>query len=260
MRKIHQAHRKLPQADRPPEEDHEMTQRQETSVDKNLTTRSASTLAVLFTAVMLAACGGGGEPPAAGSPSPAPAPAPAPGPAPSPSPSDLPFATPASTTATTETGGIETYQYAENAGAQTPGTPAFAGGAVSYSAALGSAQAYAGTAVRFHAPNNTAVNASAYGRLKIQLRSGTDALLLVKLQPTPVAGDGCTATAEAMVSATLTELVIDLNTTSFPLPAHCATGTTVSAVRAGLFAVDVINAASTAGNHDLSVGSISLAP
>ena len=225
-------------------------------MDKKLTTRSARTLAALFSAVILAACGGGGDPPAAN----APAPAPAPGPAPAPSPSDLPFATPASTTATTEAGTIETYQYAESGAAQTPGTAAFASGAVSYSAALASAQAYAGTALRFQAPNNTAVNATAYRQLRIQLQSGTDALLLVKLQPTPVSPDGCTATAEAVVGATLTELVIDLNTTSFPLPAHCATGTAVSAVQAGLFAVDVINAASTAGNHDLSVGSISLVP
>ncbi len=222
-------------------------------MDNKLTTRSARTLAALFSAVILAACGGGDDPPAANAP--APAPAPAPGQA-----SDLPFATPASATATTQAGNIETYRYAENGAAQTPGTPTFASGVVSYSATLGSAQAYAGTAVRFQAPNNTAINASAYRQIKIQLRSGTDALLLVKLQPSPVSGDGCTATAEAMVGATLSELVIDLNTASFPLPAHCTTGTAVSAVRAGLFAVDVINAASTAGNHDLGVGSISLVP
>ncbi|MBL0727648.1 hypothetical protein [Piscinibacter sp. HJYY11] len=216
--------------------------------------RASRTLAVLFSAALLAACGGGDDAPA-----PASAPAPAPGPAPAPTPATA-FATPTSTTTTAQAGGVETYQYAENGAAQTAGTPAFAASAVSFGATLASAQGYAGAALRLYAPNNTAFNASSYSRMRIQLRSSTDALLLIKLQPTPVSADGCTATAEAVVSSTLSELVIDLNSTRFPLPAHCGSGTTLNTVRAGLLAVDVVNPASTAGAHDLAVGSISLEP
>lgn len=227
-------------------------------MDMISTTRASRMVAVLFSAVLMTACGGSSDSPAPAAPAPAPAPGPAP--APAPAPADVAFATPTATDATAEAGGVETYQYAEHAAAQTAGTPAFAASAVSYSATLASAQAYAGAALRFNAPHNTAFNASAYSKLKIQLRSSTDALLLVKLQPNPVSPDGCTATAQAVVSATLGEIVIDLDSTSFPLPGHCATGTTLNAVRAGLLAVDVINTASTAGAHDLTVGSISLVP
>lgn len=211
-------------------------------------------LAVLFSAALMTACGGGDDAPAA-----APSPAPAPGPAPAPTPATA-FATPTSTTTTAQAGGIETYQYAENGAAQTAGTPAFAASAVSFGATLASAQGYAGAALRLYAPNNTAFNASSYSRMRIQLRSSTDALLLIKLQPTPISPDGCTATAEAVVSSTMSELVIDLNSTRFPLPGHCGSGTVLNTVRAGLLAVDVVNAASTAGAHDLAVGSISLEP
>lgn len=223
-------------------------------MDMISTTRASRMVAVLFGAVLMTACGGSSDSPAPAAPAPSPAPAPAPGP------NDAAFATPTATDATAQAGGVETYQYAENAAAQTAGTPAFAASAVSYSASLASAQGYAGAALRLYAPNNTAFNASAYSQLRIQLRSSTDALLLVKLQPSPVSPDGCTATAEAVVSSTLSELVIDLNSASFPLPGHCTTGTTLNTVRAGLLAVDVINTASTAGAHDLSVGSISLVP
>lgn len=233
-------------------------------MDMISTTRASRMVAVLFSAALMAACGGGGDPPTAGAPAPAPAPgpapAPAPGPAPAPAPADTAFATPTSTTGTAETGGVETYQFAETGSAQTAGALTFASGAVSYSASLASTQAFAGAAVRLYAPNNTAFNASAFSQLKIQLRSSTDAVLQVKLQPAPVSPDGCTATAQAMVSSTLSEVVIDLNSTSFPLPGHCATGTTVDAVRAGLFAVDVVNPASSSGTHDVTVGSISLVP
>jgi hypothetical protein len=227
------------------------SRQQETTVDMISTTRASRMVAVLFGAVLVAACGGGGSDPA---------PAAGPTPAPAPSPADAAFATPTSTTATVQAGGIETYQYAEHGTAQTPGTPAFAGGAVSYSASLASAQGYAGVAVRLYAPQNTAFNGSAYSRIRVQLRSSTDALLWVKLQPNPVSPDGCTATAQAVVSATLSDIVINLDSTHFPLPGHCTTGTLVNAARAGLLAVDVINPATTAGTHDLTVGSISLVP
>lgn len=221
--------------------------------------RASRALAVLFSAAMMAACGGGGDDAQAPAQAPAPAPSPAPGPAPAPAPATA-FATPADTTTTTQAGGIETYQYAENGAAQTAGTPAFAASAVSYSATLASAQGYAGAALRLYAPHNTAFDASGYARMRIQLRSSTDALLLIKLQPLPISADGCTATAEAVVDSTLSELVIDLNSTRFPLPGFCARGTSLSAVRAGLLAVDVVNPAATAGAHDLAVGSISFEP
>jgi hypothetical protein len=232
-------------------------------VEMTSKTRASRMVAVLFGAALMAACGGGGDDapaPSASAPSPGPAPAPAPGPAPAPAPAEAAFATPSSTTTTEQAGGVETYQFAENGAAQTAGTVTFASGAVSYGASLASAQAFAGAAVRLSAPNSAAFNASAYSQIKLQLRSSTDAVLLVKLQPSPVSADGCTATAQAMVSSTLSEIVIDLNSTSFPLPGHCATGTTVDAVRAGLLAVDVVNPASTAGAHDVTVGSISLVP
>jgi hypothetical protein len=229
-------------------------------MDTTSTTRASRMVAVLFSAVLMAACGGGGDSPAPAAPTPSPAPSPSPAPGPAPSPADAAFATPTDTSTTAQAGGIETYQFAENGAAQTPGTPAFAASAVSYSTSLSSAQGFAGTALRLYAPNNTAFDASAYTQLRIQVSSSTDAVLLVKLQPTPVSPDGCTATAQAMVSATLGEVVIDLNSTSFPLPAHCTTGTTVNTVRAGLLAVDVVNPAATAGAHDLAVGSISLVP
>lgn len=217
------------------------------------TTRASRMLAAVFGAVLVAACGGGGS-------SAAPAPAPVPAPAPAPSPADAAFATPSAADATAQAGGIETYQYAEHGTAQTAATPAFAASAVSFGASLSSAQSFAGAAVRLYAPQNTAFNASAYARMRIQLRSSTDALLWVKLQPNPISADGCTATAQAVVSATLSDIVIDLDSAHFPLPGHCSAGTLLNAVRAGLLAVDVINPATTAGSHDLTVGSISLVP
>ncbi len=238
---------------------------------------STRALVALFGAVaMLTACGGGDDPPSASAPasSPTPAPSPAPTPAPSPAPSPAPtpapaadfaFATPNSTTDTAEAGKLSTYAFAEKGNEQTPAALQFASGAVSYGATLTAAQAFAGVAVRAYAPGNTGadpttpLDATAYHQLKIQLKSSTDALLQIKLQPSPVAADGCTATAQAVVSATLNELVIDLDDASFPLPDYCGgKGSAVAAVKSGLFAVDVINPATTAGAHDLAVGSVKL--
>ena len=154
---------------------------------------------------------------------------------------------------------------AEKGNEQVPGPLTFDAGAISYSATLTGVQGWAGTAVRYYAPNNTgsapatAFDASSFTKLKIQLKSTTDALLQIKLQPSPVAADGCTATASAVVSSTLTELVIDLNEASFPLPGHCAAGTAIAAVKAGLYAVDVVNVGVSAGTHDLTVGTVKLA-
>lgn len=227
---------------------------------------SVRTLAALFCAVAaLAACGGGDDPPTAGAP-PAPVPSPTPSPSPTPAPTDAAFATPMNATDTSESGKIETYAFAEKGNEQTLGTAQFANGAVSYGATLTAAQAFAGVALRAHAPGNTGAapvtpfDASTYTQLKIQLRSSTDAVLTVKLQPSPVAADGCTATAQAVVNATLSELTIDLNDASFPLPAYCnGSGTAVGAVKGGLFAVDVINPATNAGAHDLAIGTVKLA-
>lgn len=235
--------------------------------------RSRSALAALFSAALLAACGGGGDSSTA-APTPAPTPAavptpppPPPPPAPAPAPADLAFATPTSATDTSEAGKIDTYTFAEHGAQLTPGTVSFASGEVSFGSTLAAAQAYAGTAVRLYAPGNTgsapvaAFNGSSATKLKIKLRSSTDALLTIKLQPSPVAADGCTATAQAVVNSTTAELVIDLNETSFPLPDYCnGVGSKVASVKAGLYAVDVVNSATTAGAHDLSVGTVKLAP
>lgn len=228
-------------------------------MDMHPTQGPVRVLAALFCAVgTLAACGG------SGSSTPVP-PAPAPAPAPGPATSETAFATPVNATDTGEAGKIETYAFAEKSNEQTPGTAQFADGAVSHGAALTAAQAFAGVALRVYAPGNTgaapvtAFDASTFTQLKIQLRSSTDAVLSLKLQPAPVSADGCTATAQAVVNATLTELTIDLNDASFTLPDYCnGAGTALATVKGGLFAIDVINAATNAGAHDLAIGTVKL--
>lgn len=218
-------------------------------------------LALLFSTATLLACGGGPSLPVEGAPVPRPAPAPGTGTG-----TDTAFASPTSATDTVEAGKLLAYAFAENAAQQTQGTPQFADGAVTQSASLSAAQAFAGVALRAYAPGNTGaapvapVDASAQTQLKIQLKSSTDSLLLVKLHPSPVAADGCTATATVMVSATLAEVVIDLDDKSFSLPDFCnGTGSKVGTVKAGLYAIDVINPAVGAGAHDLSIGTLKLA-
>lgn len=228
--------------------------------------RSCTALAALFSAAALTACGGGGSStptPAASAPPSAPVPAPPSGP----SSGDVAFATPVSATDTGEAGKIDTYSFAEKSTQLVAGAATYAAGVVDFSASLSGDQAYAGTAIRAYAPGNTgaapatAFNASGFGKLKIQLKSSSDGVLSIKLQPSPVAGDGCTATAQAVVNSTLSELVIDLSETMFPLPDYCnGVGSKVGAVKAGLFAVDVVNAAVGQGTHDLSVGTVKLAP
>jgi len=228
--------------------------------------RSCTALAALFSAAALTACGGGGSStptPAASAPPSAPVPAPPSGP----SSGDVAFATPTSATDTSEAGKIDTYSFAEKGNQLTAGAAAYASGAVDFSATLSADQAYAGTAIRAYAPGNTgaapvaAFNASGFTKLKIQLKSTSDGVLSIKLQPSPVAGDGCTATAQAIVNSTLSELVIDLSDAMFPLPDYCnGTGSKVGTVKAALYAVDVVNAATGAGAHNLSVGTVKLAP
>lgn len=227
-------------------------------MNKHFRTAASTTLVVLFSTVALVACGGGGDPE---DDVPAPAPAPAsPGTG-----ADTAFATPTSTTDSAEAGKYETYAFAENGGQQSVAAPQFASGAITLSSTLSAAQAFAGVALRAYAPSNTgaapvaAFDASSYKQLKIQLKSSTDGTLQVKLQPSPVSGDGCTATADVAVDSTLTEVVIDLDEASFPLPGHCATGTTIAAVKSGLYAVDVVNQSVGAGAHDLALGTVKLA-
>ncbi|KQV95188.1 hypothetical protein [Rhizobacter sp. Root1221] len=222
-------------------------------------------LLALFAAVALTACGSGDDettptatppvsaPPAGTPPAPAPAPA-----------TSTPFATPMNSTDTSEVGKVETYAFAEKSNEQTLGAVSFAAGAVTFATSLTGAQAFAGAALRLYAPNNTGTapitpfNASSFGKLRIELKSSTDATLTIKLQPNPVAADGCTATAQALVNSTQSEVVIDLDSTSFPLPEYCnGAGSAVAAVKAGVFSVDVINSAVSAGAHDLSVGRVS---
>lgn len=232
--------------------------------------RACTALTALFSAVALTACGGGGSStatPAASAPPSAPVPAPVPAPPSGPSSSDVAFATPSSATDTGEAGKIETYAFAEKGNELVAGAAAYAPGEASFSATLSGSQAYAGAAIRLYAPGNTgaapvtAFNAAAFTKLKIQLKSSSDGVLSIKLQPSPVAGDGCTATAQAIVNSSLSELVIDLSDAMFPLPDYCnGIGSKVGTVKGGLFAVDVINAATTTGAHNLSVGTVKLAP
>jgi hypothetical protein len=159
---------------------------------KHIRTGALQALALLFSTAAMLACGGGPSLPVEGAPVPRPAPAPGTGTA---------FASPLSATDTVEAGKVLGYAFAERAPQQTLGTPQFADGAVTLSATLSAAQAFAGVALRAYAPGNTgaapvaAFDASAHTQLKIQLKSSTDALLQVKLHPSPVAADGCTATA-----------------------------------------------------------------
>lgn len=217
-------------------------------MSQHLTGRAARSLAMIFCATALVACGGGDDPPAAQNPNPTPQPV-----------ADFAFATPSSETATSEAGVITTYAFAETGSQQTLGAVQFADSAVSYSASLASSQGFAGVALRASAPNDAAFNASSYNKIKIQLRSATDGALVVKLQPNPVSGDGCVPAANAIVSATMQELVIDLDSASFALPGHCGSGPSLAAVKAGLYAVDVINESTSAGNHALGLGAIKLA-
>ena len=167
--------------------------------------RSCTALTALFSAVALTACGGGGSgtpTPAASAPPSAPVPAPVPAPPSGPSSGDVAFATPSSATDTGEAGKIETYSFAEKGGELVAGAVTYASSEVDFSASLSGNQAYAGTAIRVYAPGNTGAapvavfNASAFTKLKIQLKSSSDGVLSIKLQPSPVAGDGCTATAQ----------------------------------------------------------------
>ena len=136
-----------------------------------------------------------------------------------------------------------------------------------FAASLANAQSYAGAALRLYAPGNTTggaaapFDASGLSQLRFHLASTTDATLTIKLQPSPVAADGCVPTAQAVVSATLSEIVIDLDDANFAVPSYCtASTTTLQQWLAGLYAIDVINDATTAGNHDVIVGGISLVP
>lgn len=219
-------------------------------MSQHLTGRAARSLAMIFCATALVACGGGDDPVAAPNPNPNPDPQPV---------LDFAFATPSSATATTESGVISTYAFAETGNQQTTGTAQFADGAVSYSASLASNQNFAGVALRATAPSDTAVDASSYTKLKIQLKSATDGTLTIKLQPNPVSGDGCVPARSAIVNSTMQELVIDLDSASFALPGHCGSGPSLATVKAGFYAVDVINESTSAGNHDLSIGAIKLA-
>ena len=157
------------------------------------------------------------------------------------------------------------YAFAKTATDQTVGSVNYAAGAETFSATLAAKQDYAGAALRLYAPGNTAagaaapLDASAYKQLRLHLASTTDATLTIKLQPSPVAPDGCAPMAQAVVTPTLSEFVINLDGASFALPSYCpASTTTLQQMLAGLYAIDIINDASGAGAHDLVVGSISL--
>lgn len=171
---------------------------------------------------------------------------------------------------TVEGGSVISYAFAANGSDLTAGTITYAAGAETFSATLAHDQGdagYAGTALRLYAPGNTSggaavpLNASGFSKLRIHLASTTDGTLSIKLQPSPVAADGCAPTAQAVVSATLSEFVIDLTDATFALPGYCTASTTTLQQRlSGLYAIDIINDAKSAGSHDVVVGSVSLVP
>jgi hypothetical protein len=226
----------------------------------------------LAATLAMAGCGGDAStapaPAPAQTPAPAPAPAPPPPPAPAPAPTpDTAFATPADASDTAEGGSIDSYAYAATASDQAAGTVTYAAGAETFAATLANTQTYAGAALRLYAPGNTSggtaapLDASGFSQLRIHLASSTDGTLTIKLQPAPVAPDGCVPTAQAVVTATLSEFVIDLDDAAFSVPSYCATpSATLHQMLAGLYAIDVINDAASAGSHDLVVGSVSLIP
>jgi hypothetical protein len=157
------------------------------------------------------------------------------------------------------------YSFAATATDQTAGSVNYAAGAETFSATLAAQQGYAGAALRLYAPGNTAagtaapLDASAYKQLRLHLASTTDGTLTIKLQPSPVAPDGCVPTAQALVTPTSSEFVINLDAASFAVPSYCAASSaTLQQVLAGLYTIDVINDAVSAGAHDLVVGSASL--
>jgi len=121
--------------------------------------------------------------------------------------------------------------------------------------------------LRLYAPGSTSggtpvpMDASGFSKLRIHLASTTDGTLTIKLQPSPVAPDGCAPMVQTVVSGTLSEFVIDLTDATFALPGYCTASTTTLHQRlTGLYAVDVINDAKSAGSHDVTVGSVSLIP
>jgi hypothetical protein len=244
-------------------------------MDTTISLARVGVLMGLVAALGLSGCGGddGATSPATTPPPPAPTPAPTPpppppppAPAPTPTP-DTAFATPLDDADTVEGGSIASYAYAATSSDQTPGSVDYASGTETFSATLAADQSYAGAALRIYAPGNTTtgaaapLDASGFSQLRIHLASTTDGTLTIKLQPSPVAADGCVPTAQALVSATVSEFVIDLDDASFALPSYCAASpTTLSQRLAGLYAIDVINAAATAGAHDVVVGSVSLVP
>lgn len=227
----------------------------------------------LVASLGLAGCGGNDDAPTPAPPPPAPTPAPTPPPPPPPPPPaptptpDTAFATPADAADTAEGGDVVSYTFAATGSDQVASSVAYASGTETFSATLAAPQSFAGAALRLYAPGNTAsgtaapIDASGFSKLRIHLASTTDATLTIKLQPAPVAADGCAPTAQALVSASVSEFVIDLNDATFTLPSYCAaSATTLHQRLAGLYAVDVINDATGAGAHDLVVGAISLVP
>jgi hypothetical protein len=64
-----------------------------------------------------------------------------------------------------------------------------------------------------------------------------------------------------VIGPTTAEFVIDLDDASFALPSYCTpSATTLLQMLKSLYAIDVINDATSAGAHDVVVGTISLVP
>ncbi len=226
--------------------------------------RTSSALSAASLCLALAACGGGGDAP----------PAPTPTPTPTPSPADVTktgFATITAGKQTSESGLLDAYAYSEQSGAMVLANWDSAAGSATLTGTLSGTNSFAGFGIRLAAAGNTdptvsdpalrrTLNAAASTKLYLTLASKTDSKLIVRLQPATLPSSGCAVQALVPVTATPSEYVLNLDTKTFALPSWCDPAKDLSLAQTlpALFAVDVINDTNVAGQHDLTVGNISI--
>jgi hypothetical protein len=132
--------------------------------------------------------------------------------------------------------------------------------AIDYSATIEDGAAV-DMSVRYYAPGQvpggprTTFNASNFRKLRLQLASVTDAVLTIKLVSSdPFVAEECAAATSVLVDAHTTELELDLNASTFSLSEDCAAGTDVTALKAAIAAIDIVNPSTAAGAHNFRVG------
>lgn len=225
-----------------------------------------ASLVMLMSATALVACGGGDDPaPAAAAPGGGGGSGP------------VAFATPASASATSQSGFVN--PYTSTNGTYTPGTPAAGTSSVTMSGTLSGVpnNGYAAVAVEMTAPNNASMNpttpatfnASSYTNALIELSSSDATSVDVKLLPTyanmpsrsPNGNDGCIPVA-TVTGITSTPTVKTVPLSAFAIPSWCsgaalgATTQTAAVVTPVLFAIGVANTSTANGTHDITVGTI----